>query len=86
MKFPKVAAAFFTTLLASVADARIYGIAVPEVIKPGNGFNAIIMSSNYIQSVYDVGIAFGYRPEGFPGSLGTVLGSYYLGPGTLIKL
>jgi len=75
-----VAAALASAL--SVAQARIYGIAVPDTIKPGDGFNAIIESSNYIQSVYDVSIVFGAAPgEGYPGSLGTVLGSYYLGPG-----
>jgi hypothetical protein len=68
----------------SVAQAKIYGIAVPSTIKPGDGFNAIIESSNYIQSVYDVAIAFGYAPgSGFPDSLDNVIGSYYLGPGKL---
>ncbi|CAM1510380.1 Fc.00g007150.m01.CDS01 [Cosmosporella sp. VM-42] len=67
--------------LLAVAQARINGIAVPETIKPGDKFEAIILSSNYIQSVYDVAIAFGYaRGEGFPGSLGSVVDSFYLGP------
>lgn len=69
------------TAILSVASARIIGIAVPETIRPGAGFNAVIMTENYIQSVYDVAIAFGYAPgSGFPGALGSTLGSYYLGP------
>jgi hypothetical protein len=72
-----------TATLLAAAEARLIGIAVPDVIKPGEGFNAIIMTENYIQSVYDVAIAFGYKPAGaFPDSLGTVLDSFYLGPCT----
>lgn len=64
-------------------NARIYGIALPETIKAGDEVTAIIASSDYIQSVYDVAIAFGISPEAaaFPDSLGTVLDSFYLGPG-----
>jgi hypothetical protein len=76
----------FTSLLflfLNPTDARIEGIAVPATIKPGQpGFNAVIISANYIQSVYDVAIAFGAAPgSGFPDSLGSVAGSFYLGPG-----
>lgn len=65
------------------ANARIYGIALPETIKAGDEVTAIIASSNYIQSVYDVAIAFGISPEeaSFPDSMGIVLDSFYLGPG-----
>ena len=84
MKLTSLLAAAAT---AAVASARIEGIAVPETIKPGDGFNAHIITANYIQSVYDVAIAFGVAPNaGFPGALGTVMGSYYLGPGMLISL
>ncbi|KAI5457808.1 hypothetical protein BGZ63DRAFT_457174 [Mariannaea sp. PMI_226] len=73
--------AAITTLLATAAQARINGIAVPETIKPGDTFDVIIESSNYIQSVYDVAIAFGYMPgKGFQGTLGSVINSFYLGP------
>ncbi|KAF2418258.1 hypothetical protein EJ08DRAFT_739190 [Tothia fuscella] len=71
------------TSLLTLASARIIGIAVPDTIKPGDGFNAIIETENYIQSVYDVSIAFGVSPgNGFPPALGNLLepGSYYLGP------
>lgn len=69
--------------LLSLASARIIGIAVPKTIHPGDGFNAVIITENYIQSVSDVAIAFGVAPgAGYPGTLGTTLQSYYLGPGT----
>lgn len=69
--------------LVAGANARIYGIAVPETVKAGDEVTAIIATSNYIQSVYDVAIAFGVLPEesAYMGTLGTVLDSFYLGPG-----
>ena len=80
MKFLPIIAA--TSSLFSVSSAIIHGIAVPDTIKPGDGFNAIIETSNYIQSVADVAIAFGVSPSpGWQGALGQPIGSYYLGPG-----
>lgn len=81
----------FSTLaiasLLSLASARIVGIAVPKTIRPGDGINAIILTEGYIQSVADVAIAFGVTPgAGYPGTLGTTLQSYYLGPGTFSSL
>lgn len=74
------------TALLSLANARITGISVPETIKPGDTIDAIIVSSNYIQSVYDVAIAFGYfHGDGIPQSLGFVAGSMYLGPSTYLQ-
>lgn len=74
--------ALAATSLLALTEARIVGISVPKTIKPGEDFEAIIISENYIQSVYDVAIAFGYSPgKGFPGSLGQVADSFYLGPG-----
>lgn len=68
--------------LLAVANARIVGIAVPETIAPGSTVQATVLTENYIQSVYDVAIVFGYaNGDGFPESLGTVLSSSYLGPG-----
>ncbi|RPB24676.1 hypothetical protein L211DRAFT_837037 [Terfezia boudieri ATCC MYA-4762] len=68
-------------VFAHVVSGIITGIAVPETIKAGEGFNLIIMTSNFPQSVYDVSVAVGIAPgSGFPDSLGQVLGSYYLGP------
>lgn len=75
---------FAIAALLSTAQAHINGISVPSTIKPGDTFNVIILSSNWIQSSYDVAIAFGYATgKGFPGSLGTVADSFYLGPGML---
>ncbi|KAK1237877.1 hypothetical protein MKX08_002456 [Trichoderma sp. CBMAI-0020] len=63
------------------ANAIISGIAVPETIKPGTPFELIITTENYIQAVNDIAIAVGYgKGDGYPGCLGTVLGSFYLGP------
>ncbi|KAF8432626.1 hypothetical protein BGX38DRAFT_1136809 [Terfezia claveryi] len=68
-------------VFAQVVSSIITGIAVPETIKAGEGFNLKITTSNYIQSVYDVSAAVGIAPgRGYPGSLGRVLESYYLGP------
>ncbi|KAF4980476.1 hypothetical protein FZEAL_3521 [Fusarium zealandicum] len=84
MRFSVAAAA--ATLLA-LTDARIVGIKVPKTIQPGEKFDAVIVTESYIQSVYDVAIAFGYsNGEGFPGTLGTPVGSYYLGPKASNKL
>ncbi|UKZ79431.1 hypothetical protein TrVFT333_007185 [Trichoderma virens FT-333] len=46
--------------LLAVANARIVGIAVPETVAPGATIEATILTENYIQSVYDVAIVFGY--------------------------
>lgn len=81
MRFSLASIAAVTSIISTV-HARIYGIAVPQTIKPGDSFDAIILSSNYIQTVYDVSIAFGFdQGDGHRESLGSVIGSYYLGPG-----
>lgn len=81
MQFRSTLAAL--SAIVAGANARIYGIALPETIKAGDEVTAIIASSNYIQSVYDVAIAFGISPPeaAFPDSMGVVLDSFYLGPG-----
>ncbi|KAF8417922.1 hypothetical protein EV426DRAFT_620892 [Tirmania nivea] len=67
--------------LAPIVSGIITGIAVPDTVKAGEGFNLRITTSNYIQRVYDVSVAVGIAPgDGFPDSLGQVLESYYLGP------
>lgn len=68
--------------LLALARARITGIAVPDTIRPGDGFNAVVHSSNYIQTVFDVAITFGYAAgDGYPDSLGVVTDSFCLGRG-----
>ncbi|PKS05940.1 hypothetical protein jhhlp_007773 [Lomentospora prolificans] len=68
--------------LATTVSARIHGISFPKTIKAGEEITAYIGSANYIQSVYDVAIAFGINPSeaAYPGTLGPVFGSFYLGP------
>lgn len=74
-----------TASLLAGASARITGIAVPEVIRPGDTIDVVIHSSNYIQSVYDVAIAFGHDIGlGTPESLGAIDQTFYLGPRTFL--
>ncbi|EPS45336.1 hypothetical protein H072_712 [Dactylellina haptotyla CBS 200.50] len=66
---------------SGLSSAIITGISVPATIKPGDGFNLYINTANYIQSVDDIAIALGVAPgKGYPGSLGQVTDSFYLGP------
>ncbi|KAF3904894.1 hypothetical protein ABW20_dc0107534 [Dactylellina cionopaga] len=66
---------------SGLSSAIITGISVPATIKPGDGFNLYINTANYIQSVDDIAIAVGIAPgKGFPGALGQVTDSFYLGP------
>lgn len=79
MRFQNLLAACASLL--PLATARIVGIAIPDTIQAGGGFNAVIETENYIQAVYDVAIVFGVAPGvGYPGSLGNVMDSFYLGP------
>ncbi len=80
MRFSTLAAAACS--LAALSSARIVGVAVPDTIRPGDGFNAIILTENFIESIYDVAIGFGVAPgAGYQGALGDVMGTFYLGPG-----
>ncbi|KAF4962644.1 hypothetical protein FSARC_9314 [Fusarium sarcochroum] len=77
MRFSIAAA---STALLALAEARITGIKVPKEIKAGEPFEAIIVRENYIQTVYDSSIVFGYAPtNAYPGSIGQVADSFYLG-------
>ncbi|KAK0100332.1 hypothetical protein ONS95_008291 [Cadophora gregata] len=70
----------FLTLL-STATARIIGLETPRTIAAGEPFTVSLLTENYIQSVYDVAAAFGISPgAGYPDTLGTVIGSNYIGP------
>lgn len=66
---------------ASLASARIVGIAAPATIVPGKPFTLTLLTENYIQSVADIAVAWGFSPPpGFPYSLGSLASSAYLGP------
>jgi len=81
MRFSALLAAAATASLAGLSSARIVGVAVPATIRPGDGFNAIIQTEDYIQSVLDIAIGFGVAPgAGSGGDLANVLGTFYLGP------
>ncbi|KYK61831.1 hypothetical protein DCS_02975 [Drechmeria coniospora] len=67
-------------LVSLAVDGRITGIAIPSTIRPGDAFNVTVYSENFIQSVFDVALTFGYAAgNGYPGSLGTVITSVCLG-------
>lgn len=69
--------------LLGLSAARIDGFSVPKTIKPGDQFDAILVGHNYIQRVDEIAAAFGVDPgEGHKGSLGSLINSVYLGPGT----
>ncbi|KAI1060814.1 hypothetical protein LB506_007304 [Fusarium annulatum] len=77
MRFSIAAA---STALLALAEARITGIKVPKEIAVGEPFEAIIVRENYIQSVFDSSIVFGYAPESqYPGTIGQVADSFALG-------
>ncbi|KAL6716790.1 hypothetical protein ACLMJK_004702 [Lecanora helva] len=70
----------FTTLTA----ASITGIALPSTLAPSSTIPITLITTNFIQTVSDIAIAFGLSPTpALPlnESLGiTFLGSKYLGP------
>ncbi|KAL5119387.1 hypothetical protein ACEQ8H_002656 [Pleosporales sp. CAS-2024a] len=77
-------AASLTSL--SLASARIIGISVPSTVAPNTTFSLTLLTENYIQSVADVAVAWGFQtpseryPNGIPYTLGSYTGSSYLGP------
>ncbi|KAF1942881.1 hypothetical protein EJ02DRAFT_421843 [Clathrospora elynae] len=78
MRFSTVAAALTT---ASLASARIVGIAAPATLTPNSTFTLTLLTENYVQSVADVAVAWGFSlAPGYPYSLGSFTGSSYLGP------
>jgi hypothetical protein len=75
------ASLFSTLTLLSTAYAVIVGLQAPSTIVPGENFTISLLTADYSQSVYDVAAAFGFAlGTGFPGELGTVIASEYLGP------
>ena len=71
------------SLLAASANARITGFYAPKSVAAGSTVKLLINGEDYIQSIEDVAIAFGIQhgQHPTPDSLGTLLGSKYLGPG-----
>jgi hypothetical protein len=75
-----------TLLTASLASARIIGLSTPASLVPNQPFTITLLTENYIQSVSDVAVAWGYQlptsanPTGYPYTLGAFTGSSYLGP------
>lgn len=83
MRFSTVAAALSATSLAS---ARIVGIAAPSTIAPNSTFPLTLLTENYIQSVADIAVAYGFTlptassPTGYNYTVGQYAKSSYLGP------
>ncbi|OAL04595.1 hypothetical protein IQ06DRAFT_290651 [Phaeosphaeriaceae sp. SRC1lsM3a] len=71
---------------SSLASARIIGLAAPATLTPNASFTLTLLTENYIQSVADVAVAWGFQtptennPTGFPYTLGSFANSAYLGP------
>lgn len=71
---------------ASLASARIIGIAAPSTLAPNSTFTLTLLTENYIQTVADVSVAWGFQlpttanPTGYPYTLGSFADSAYLGP------
>jgi hypothetical protein len=69
-----------------LASARIIGLAAPSTLTPNTTFSLTLLTENYIQSVADVAVAWGFQtptannPTGYPLTLGSFTNSSYLGP------
>jgi hypothetical protein len=78
MRFSTITASLASAALAS---ARITGIQAPSTIAPNSTFSLTLLTENYIQSVADISVAWGYSlAPGYPGTLGSFISSEYLGP------
>ncbi|KAJ4985160.1 hypothetical protein SVAN01_09387 [Stagonosporopsis vannaccii] len=78
MRFTSLAAAL-TSL--SAASARIIGIEAPSTLAPNSTFTLTLLTENYIQTVADISVAWGYSvAPGYPTALGSFAQSAYLGP------
>lgn len=70
-----------TLSTAALSSARLVGVAAPSTLAPSQPFTLTLITENYIQSVADVAVAWGYSlSPGFPNSLGSFTSSSYLGP------
>jgi hypothetical protein len=76
MRFSTLATALTT---ASLASARLIGIAAPSTLAPNSTFELTLLSEGYIQAVADVAVAWGFdRLPGYAGSLGSYTDSAYV--------
>lgn len=67
--------------LLPLATARITNISAPHTLCPSRPFTLSLTSENYIQSVADIAVAWGYAlAPGYPSTLGSFTNSSYLGP------
>jgi hypothetical protein len=75
-----------TISLTSLTSARIIGLAAPSTLTPNSTFTLTLLTENYIQSVSDIAVVWGYQtptptnPQGYPYTLGRFANSSYLGP------
>jgi hypothetical protein len=83
MRFSTLAASL---LPATLASARIIGLSAPSTLTPNSTFTFTLLTENYIQSVADVAVAWGFQrvtpanPTGYPYTLGSFTNSSYIGP------
>jgi hypothetical protein len=72
-----------TTPLITLTTARITGFAAPLTVAPSTLIEIHFEGRDYIQSVQNVAVAFGIAPleSYYPGTLGTLIGEQFLGPG-----
>jgi hypothetical protein len=81
MRFTSTSAALFLSTLISSSSAIITGVTAPSTVYAYNPFTVTLTTADYIQSVYDVAVAFGVAPgAGYPDSLGNVVSTAFLGP------
>jgi hypothetical protein len=77
MRFSTLAMALTSATLGS---ARIIGFSAPSVLAPNTTFPLTLFTENYIQSVSDVAVSWGFEfNEGFPGATGRLTTSEPLG-------
>ncbi|KAH6639552.1 hypothetical protein C7974DRAFT_134189 [Boeremia exigua] len=78
MRFTSLATSLATL---SAASARIIGIAAPATLAPNSTFTLTLLTENYIQTVADISVAWGYTlAPGYAATLGSFVQSSYLGP------
>ena len=81
MHFSSTSSALFLCTVISTSSAIITGVTAPSTVYAYNPFTVTLTTANYIQSVYDVAVAFGVAPgAGSPDSLGNIMSSAFLGP------